>query len=131
MYIAVTYIGGKYIPGEAISEDVPKEKLDWLIRAGAVRKAAPVPAISIAPPSVEETPAEVAQGDADSAGDAAESAAEDATEDEIDEDAIPPEIDVMAGIVQNSTEEPSKPVAKRKAATNTSGKKTPKGGKTK
>ena len=43
MYIAVTYIGSRYVPGEIISEDTPKEKLDWLKRAGAIREAAPDP----------------------------------------------------------------------------------------
>ena len=97
MYIAVTFIGGKYTPGEVISEDMPREQLEWLIRAGAVRKAAPAQAISIAPASAEETPAEAAREGTDSAGDAAgedagrgdedaEDAAEDATEDEIDEE---------------------------------------------
>jgi len=142
MYIAVTYIGGKYIPGEVISEDLSKEKLDWLIRAGAVRKAAPAPAMSAILPSVEKTHAEAvrevaeaaedtAEEDAGQDDEAAEDATEDAVEDEIDEDAEAPEIDVMAGIVQSDPEEPAKPAAKRKTAANTGNKKTPKGGKTK
>lgn len=109
MYIAVTYIGGKYIPGEAISEDMPKEKLDWLIRAGAVRKAASAPSMPVFEPEATEE-AEAPQEEPE------------AIVDEIDEEDEAPEIDVMAGIVKGDEAAPAK---KPKPAA----KKSPKGGK--
>ena len=129
MYIAVTYIGGKYVPGEVIPDDMPRDKLDWLIRAGAVRKAASDPEsrqrYEAAARQEAEAPDPVAAPeDAEGTEDIQE------PEDEIDEDEEAPEIDVMAGIVQ-STEEPAKPAAKRKTAAESGSKKTPKGGKPK
>ena len=51
MFVALTYIGRDYVPGEVLPPDVPKETLDWLIEAGAVKEvsassAAPEEAIS-------------------------------------------------------------------------------------
>jgi len=40
MYLAKTYIGMKYAPGEII-DDLPKEQAEWLIGAGAVEVLAP------------------------------------------------------------------------------------------
>ena len=120
MYIAVTYIGGKYVPGEAIDEDMPKENLDWLIQSGAVRKAAsaPLAAVDSDPEPDDEAHDEDAQG------------ADEALDDEpaeIDEDEEAPEIDVMAGIVKDEPEAAEKPAPKARNA----GKRVSKGGKAK
>lgn len=124
MYIAVNYIGGKYVPGEVIPDDMSRDELDWLIRAGAVRKAAPDP------DARRPQEAEIQHGaEAPEPTDAPEDTEE--SEDEIDEDEEAPEIDAMAGIVQGGAEESAKPAVKRKAAAHASGKKTPKGGKAK
>ena len=117
MYIAVTYIGSTYVPGEIISEDTPKEKLDWLKRAGAIREVAPAPEA----PVKAELP--------ENNGQAAKTPAMEAElpDDEIDEEAEAPEIDVMDGLVTAPAEE-KKPV--RTAARKSAGK-AAKGGKTK
>jgi len=120
MYIAVTYIGGKYIPGEVISEDMPEESLNWLIQSGAVRKAAPAPLAAV---DSDQEPDDEAS-DEDTQG------ADEALDDEpaeIDEDEEAPEIDVMAGIVKDEPEAAVEPAPKTRNA----GKRTPKGGKTK
>lgn len=120
MYIAVTYIGGKYVPGEVISEDMPKERLDWLIQAGAVRKAAPAP--SEADDSDREIEHNANTEEAQGADEALDPESE-----EFDEDAEAPEIDVMAGIVKDEPEAAVEPAPKTRNA----GKRMPKGGKTK
>lgn len=129
MYIAVTHIGGKYAPGEAISDDMPKEKLDWLIQSGAVRKAAPDPSAPAQKTMTEtselseEASREMTRqnyaaqlegmgftpggnpipvkSEADSQADEYETEGE-----EIDEEAEAPEIDAMAGIVKPAPQEP-------------------------
>lgn len=108
MYIATTYIGSAYTPGDPLPDDFSAEKLAWLIRAGAVRKAAPDPAMPEFEPEEPEAPKEEPEADMD----------------EIDEEDEAPEIDVMAGIVKGDEAAPAK--KPRSAA-----KKTPKGGKTK
>ena len=123
MYIAVTYIGGKYVPGEVIPDDMPMDKLDWLIRAGAVRKAAPDPDTR---PRREEAMRQEAE-----APDPADAPEDENDEDEFDDEEEAPEIDVMAGIVQGGEEEPAKPTAKRADTADTTGKRKAKGGKTK
>lgn len=122
MYIAVTYIGSTYVPGEIISEDTPKEKLDWLKRAGAIREAAPDPEA----PVKAELPENNGQAAETPAIEADEQEAE-LPEDEIEEEAEAPEIDVMDGLVTAPAEE-EKPA--RTAARKSSGK-AAKGGKTK
>lgn len=113
MYIAVTYIGSRYVPGEIISEDTPKEKLDWLKRAGAIREAA----------APEDKGPEAQAPDPEPDDPETE-----APEDEIDEDAEAPEIDVMDGVVAAEKEEPKKPA---KTAARKPAAKAAKGGKTK
>lgn len=122
MYIAVTYIGSTYVPGEIISEDTPKEKLDWLKRAGAIREVAPAPEA----PVKAELPENNGQAAKTPAMEADEQEAE-LPEDEIDEEAEAPEIDVMDGLVTAPAEE-KKPA--RTAARKSAGK-AAKGGKTK
>ncbi len=130
MYIAVTYIGGKYVPGEVIPDDMPRDKLDWLIRAGAVRQAASDPDSRQRYEAAEKQEAEApdpmnAPDDAEEPEDIQE------PEDEIDEDEEAPEIDVMAGIVRGSGKDAEKPAPARKPRTASGSKKAPKGGKTK
>lgn len=109
MYIAVTYIGGRYLPGEAVT-DLTGAELEWLLRTGAVRKAAPAPdmpeglAIDAFP---GEAPPEAVEDDGDG----------------IDEDDEVPEIDAMAGIVK--AEPAPKPAPKPRGTA----RKAPKGGK--
>ncbi len=123
MYIAVTYIGSRYVPGEIISEDTPKEKLDWLKRAGAIREAAPDPEAPVMaePPEDKGTEAQAPDPETDDPE-------TEAPEDEIDEDAEAPEIDVMDGVVAAEKEEPKKPA---KTAARKPAAKAAKGGKTK
>lgn len=123
MYIAVTYIGSKYVPGEIISEDTPKEKLDWLKRAGAIREAAPDPEAPVVAEAPEDKGTEAQAPDPETDDPETE-----APEDEIDEDAEAPEIDVMDGVVAAEKEEPKKPA---KTAARKPAAKAAKGGKTK
>lgn len=118
MYIAVTYIGSRYVPGETISEDTPKEKLDWLKRAGAIREAAPDPEAPVMAEAPEDKGPEAQAPDPEPDDPETE-----APEDEIDEDAEAPEIDVMAGIIQDTATPENKPGTARR--------RTPKGGKSK
>lgn len=137
MYIAVTYIGSRYVPGETISEDTPKEKLDWLKRAGAIREAAPdpeAPVMAEAPEETEEEPGGTDEPETPAAPDdeqepetTEEEPQDEEPEDEIDEEAEAPEIDVMDGLVTAPAEE-EKPA--RTAARKSAGK-AAKGGKTK
>lgn len=123
MYIAVTYIGSRYVPGEIISEDTPKEKLDWLKRAGAIREAAPDPEALVVAEAPEDKGPEAQAPDLEPDDPETE-----APEDEIDEDAEAPEIDVMDGVVAAEKEEPKKPA---KTAARKPAAKAAKGGKTK
>lgn len=123
MYIAVTYIGSRYVPGEIISEDTPKEKLDWLKRAGAIREAAPDPEAPVVAEAPEDKGPEAQAPDPEPDDPETE-----APEDEIDEDAEAPEIDVMDGVVAAEKEEPKKPA---KTAARKPAAKVAKGGKTK
>lgn len=122
MYIAVTYIGSRYVPGEIISEDTPKEKLDWLKRAGAIREAAPDPEAPVMAEAPEDKGPEAQAPDPEP-----DDLETEAPEDEIDEEAEAPEIDVMDGLVTAPAEE-KKPA--RTAARKSAGK-AAKGGKTK
>lgn len=109
MYIAVTYIGGKYVPGEVISEDMPEESLNWLIQSGAVRKAAPAPLAAV--DSDQEPDDEASDEDAQEADEALDDEPA-----EIDEDEEAPEIDVMAGIVKDEPEAAKEPAPKARNA---------------
>lgn len=94
MYIATTYIGSAYTPGEVLPDDLPAEKLEWLIRAGAVREAAPTPSAAEPAADYAETPAD----------DLPEAEAE---EEIFEEEA--PEIDAMAGVVKDAGKPERKP----------------------
>lgn len=108
MYIAVTYIGSRYVPGEIISEDTPKERLNWLKRAGAIREAAPDPEA----PVVAGAPEDSGRAVQAPAPESNEQEAE-APEDEIDEEAEAPEIDVMDGIVSSAEKSQPEEAAKK------------------
>lgn len=122
MYIATSYIGGDYTPGEIIRENLPGETIERLLKAGAIRKAAPDPEA----PVMADVPVnnEQAAQAPDPEPDMQEA---EAPEDEIDKDA--PEIDVMDGLVSASAEEQKKP--ERAVTRKASGGRTAKGGKTK
>lgn len=103
MYIAKHYVrvnGHVYVGGERIPDSLTPEKIAWLLKAGAVVEAAPMPQEKDIPEDKEDfapassTPSELP--------DAAETVEEDA-----------PEIDVMAGIVRD-TEEVAKSKPRRK-----------------
>ena len=98
MYIALSFIGSDFTPGEILPEDTDAELIRRLIRAGAVRETAPEPG------SAPKAPQE-AQG---AAPETAEGSVPEEVQ-EIDEDEPVPEIDIMDGIVQD---EP-KPAAKK------------------
>lgn len=117
MYIANHYIGGRFTPGEIVPDDLPRKKLDWWLRSGAIREVAPdadpaeapdnQPALSPAAPMTSPPEGET------KAVEAEEETPEEA-EDEIDEEAEVPEIDIMDGLVQAEEEEPKKPARTRK-----------------
>lgn len=94
MYIAVTYIGGRYVPGEVIDDDIPAEQLEWLIKSGAVRSSAYEPEEAADAPLPEAA--------------AEEQPEEEQYEQAYDADDDAREIDAMDGIV--------KPKAKKKTA---------------
>lgn len=105
MYIANFYIGREYTPGEVLPETVPQEVIDRLLEAGAIRRVAPAPDFATEETEDEGTekkPEPKASGTKTDKGTEQETA-----EDEIDEDAEPEEIDVMAGIVTD-TKAPSR-----------------------
>lgn len=85
MYIANHYVkvnGRLYVRGEAILEDLTEDKVEWLMKAGAIKSDAPAFDFS----QKQEDPV----------------AEEQQVEAEV------PEIDVMAGIVQEESEKPEK-----------------------
>ena len=107
MFIATSYIGSEYTPGEIITEKLPDETIERLLEAGAIRKTAPAQAADEMPQEPPESglPPEGEQEQAET-GEKPEAEPEtpettEEPEDEIDEEAEAPEIDVMAGIVQN------------------------------
>lgn len=122
MYRALKYIGNDYTPGEVLPDDLPKEFIERLLNAGAIRKIAPDPAI----PDAEEPLSQDAEKTqaADVPQDEAHMEPETETdEDEIaEEDEVAPEIDAMDGIVQG-TAEPEEQPTKRQAARKPAAKK--------
>ena len=89
MYIANHYVkvnGRLYVRGECIEEEMSEDKISWLLEAGAIKSDAPAFDFS----QKEEDP--VAE--------------------EPQEETEVPEIDVMAGIVQEEQDKPEKPKRK-------------------
>lgn len=94
-YVAKHYTsinGILYVEGEKIPDNLPEEKIKWLLSAGAIQRIAPVFG------GDEEEPENTNPNETQTSEDV------EATED--DEEI--PEIDVMDGIVQNTTESPSR-----------------------
>ena len=85
-YIALSYIGQEFTPGEIIPSDaLPENTIERLLRAGAIREDAPKPARKPEAPEPEPQ-----------AGPEAEAEAHEETYEEPEA----PEIDVTAGIVE-------------------------------
>ncbi len=100
-YVAKHYTsinGILYVEGEKIPDNLPEEKIKWLLSAGAIQKIAPVFG------GDEEKPENTNPDETQTSEDAKET--EDSEETGNDEEI--PEIDVMDGIVQNTTESPSR-----------------------
>ena len=139
MYIAIKYIGKKYTPGEILPDNLPADEVKWLLEAGAIRKAAPIPGQIGAPeetgdapegtdkPEIPAAPDSEQGPEAEEEPETEEEPQNEEPEDEIDEEAEAPEIDVMDGLVTAPAEE-EKPA--RTAACKSAGK-AAKGGKTK
>ena len=121
MYIATAYIGSAFTPGEVLPDDYPADKLEWLIKAGAVRQAAPAPSAIDA--EADQTEALIEEMPEDSV--------DESDEGEIDMDEEAPEINVMTGIVKKEPTESERPESQIEPRTAGRGKKAPKGGKTK
>ena len=113
MYIATTYIGTDYMPGETLPDSLPQEFIERLLKSGAVQSAAPndMAAAPVEPanPQEEDMPDDEPHGSG-------------MADVEIVEEEVP-EIDVMDGIVRD------KPAPARKSRAERS-RKAPKGGKT-
>ena len=111
MYVAKSYIGRDYAPGEVLPDDLPEELIERWISADAICE---VEGAEISPAS-ETPPAEDGDGnpggqggDGDTENVEPEDAPDAEPEDEIDEDAEPEEIDVTAGLVAETAEEKPK-----------------------
>ena len=119
MYRVLKYIGNDYTPGEVLPDDLPREFIERLLNAGAIRKTAPDPAIPDAeePLAPDEEETQAADMPRDEVHPEPESESD---EDEIaEEDEVAPEIDAMDGIVQSAAkpeEQPTKKQAARKPA---------------
>ena len=74
MMIAVTHIGGQWRPGDILPDGLPRETVEWLLAAGAIR--------------MEGTPPPAAEAE------------EPERQEEFDDTAEAEEIDVMDGIVE-------------------------------
>lgn len=102
MYIANHYVkvnGRMLMKGESIPEDLTAEKIDWLMRAGAIHEG--TPALISQAAMAEDTEAEAPNEEPDEMIE---------PEQEVEE----LEIDVMAGIVHEEPEKPAKKAPVRK-----------------
>ncbi len=127
MYVAKAYIGRQFVPGEVLPDDLPPELIGRLVRAGAAvevggygaadtadamragphQSAAPSAADSFPRGEAEKA---IAEDEEDSSPEAGAGEPEDDAG-EIDDSAVPEEIDVMDGLV----EETEKPKSSRKS----------------
>ena len=108
MFIANHYVkvnGKMFMKGERIPDGLSAEKLRWLIDTGAVHETASVSAVF---EDTEET------GYPEDTPETGEIKAVPDPEEETDPDTEAPEIDAMAGIVRNESEEPKKSARKNK-----------------
>lgn len=115
MYIANHYVrinGRVFVKGERIPEDLPAEKIEWLLEKGAVHEAASLPSAEAQAGTPDTVPAETAAAEEQEVK--PQTAQEPA--EEADEDAEAPEIDVMAGIVQGAEDEAPKKTTRTKTA---------------
>lgn len=103
MYAAKHYVradGKLYTAGEILPEDLPQEKIDWLLRKGAIELI-----------SGTESAEEIPEGEIEPATESAE----EIPESEIDEDAEPEEIDAAEGIITAPAPKTAeKPATRRK-----------------
>ena len=117
MYIATCYVrinGTVYVPGECIEEEIPEEKLRWLLETGAIYIPAPEPPADVEGLEEDEC-SEPVREDADGMGEDAEDSEGDDEEDaEASEEEEAPEIDVMAGIVAQPEKTSRKSAERRK-----------------
>lgn len=95
--------------GERIPDNLPKDKIKWLLSAGAIKEVAPA---SLGEPEEEPEETGDAAEDAEDAAQEKEEGVEPETdtipEEEADDEAEAPEIDVMSGIVGGAEDEPKK-----------------------
>ena len=87
MYIAVTYIGTDFTPGEVLPDNLDKALIERLLKSGAIREDAPEP---IHRPATQVTP-EVPEAPKDDAEETADESAYEEPE--------APEIDVTDALV--------------------------------
>lgn len=132
-YIAKHYVtvnGEMYMAGEKIPDDLPKEKIEWYLKAGAICKAAPIDAPDSGNTATEPPNTEGAEDTDVEPQDVPEGENNAEEPDSETDDGPAPEIDVMAGIVQGGQDKPQKKPTRAKA-TATARKKTTKGEKAK
>lgn len=110
MYVANHYVrvnGKRFVAGEILPE-IPAEKAAWLLQAGAIHEIVPVP--NLAEGSMDDQAGDMANGQDEEDGKnpppEGETTEEETPESEIDEEAEPEEIDVMAGIVTDAKASP-------------------------
>ncbi len=98
MYIAQAYIGGQYAPADVLPEDLPKESIDRLLKAGAIKYVADEGIAQLR---------EIAEARDDGETETSENTTKDYVQPEIesvfDDEATPEEIDVMEGLVGKET----------------------------
>lgn len=94
MYIALTYIGRDFTPGEVLPDGMDEKLIHRLLKAGAIRETAPAPAAFQV--KTEPVPDETV----DMPDEAEAEEAEDALEPE------PPVLDVSAALVDAEEEKP-------------------------
>ena len=100
MYIANSYIGTDYTPGEVLPDGMDEKLIERLLKTGAIRKGVPDPdpaqPVKRAEAPKAEKPAEKADAD-------------EAEEDDEEAEPEPPEVDAAAAIVQDTEEKPKAP----------------------
>lgn len=111
MYMANHYVrinGTVYVRGECIQESLTEEKAEWLLSAGAIREM---------DGPAQEAPADTSEAEPDTAVEDDEGIPEDPDagdeDDEGYEDAEPPEINALEGLIAPEAEEKPKQPARR------------------
>ena len=119
MFIANRYVrvkGTLYKKGERIPDDLPEEKIAWLLESEAIHETAVISA-----PTTAEMIPELPADEADVLE--PETVEDPRPEEEADEEAEAPEIDAMAGIIQEEPEYSEDPEESKKTAPKTGRKK--------